>query len=73
MTKTNVVALNNMELDMVAGGGLFDKLKEMREAAKIKDNESTPSEVVIKGNLGTGLVGFLVGRILNWWLRMSRY
>ncbi len=64
MTKTNAVALNDMELDMVAGGGLFDKLKEMREAAKIKENESTTSKV-IKGTLITGLIGFVVGKIIS--------
>ncbi len=64
MTKTNAVAMNDMELDMVAGGGFFQELKEMREAAKIKENESTTSKV-IKGVLITGLIGFVVGKVVS--------
>ncbi len=64
MTKANAVAMNDMELDMVAGGGFFQELKEMREAAKIKENESTTSKV-IKGVLITGLIGFVVGKVVS--------
>lgn len=64
MTKTNAVAMNDMELDMVAGGGFLKKLKEMREAAKIKENESTTTKV-IKGGIIIGLVGFVVGKVFT--------
>ena len=62
MTKANAVALNDMELDMVAGGGFFSDLKKMREAAKIKDDESTASKVV-KGTIIVGLIGVVTGLV----------
>ena len=61
MTKANV-AMNDMELDMVAGGGFFSDLKKMREAAKIKDDESTASKVV-KGTIIVGLIGVVTGLV----------
>ena len=64
MTKANAAALNDMELDMVAGGGFFSDLKKMREAAKIKENESTASKV-IKGSIIVGLIGFVVGKVVT--------
>ena len=64
MTKTNAAALNDMELDMVAGGGFFSDLKKMREAAKIKDDESTASKVV-KGTIIVGLIGVVTGLVVT--------
>jgi len=64
MTKANAVAMNDMELDMVAGGGFFSDLKKMREAAKIKENDSTASKV-IKGSIIVGLIGFVVGKVVT--------
>ena len=64
MTKANAAALNDMELDMVAGGGFFSDLKKMREAAKIKENDSTASKV-IKGSIIVGLIGFVVGKVVT--------
>ena len=64
MTKANAAALNDMELNMVAGGGFFSDLKKMREAAKIKENESTASKV-IKGSIIVGLIGFVVGKVVT--------
>ena len=64
MTKANAVALNDMELDMVAGGGFFSDLKKMREASKIKDSDSTVMKVV-KGSLIVGLIGFVVGKVVT--------
>ena len=64
MTKANAVAMNDMELNMVAGGGFFSDLKKMREAAKIKENESTASKV-IKGSIIVGLIGFVVGKVVT--------
>ena len=61
MIKANV-AMNDMELDMVAGGGFFSDLKKMREAAKIKDDESTASKVV-KGTIIVGLIGVVTGLV----------
>ena len=61
MTKANV-AMNDMELDMVAGGVFFSDLKKMREAAKIKDDESTASKVV-KGTIIVGLIGVVTGLV----------
>ena len=62
MIKANAVAMNDMELDMVAGGGFFSDLKKMREAAKIKDDESTASKVV-KGTIIVGLIGVVTGLV----------
>ena len=64
MTKANAVALNDMEMDMVAGGGFFSNLKKMREAAKIKDEESTASKVV-KGTIIVGLIGVVTGLVVT--------
>ena len=64
MTKTNAVALNDMELNMVAGGGFFSDLKKMREAAKIKDKDSTTVKV-IKGGLIVGLIGVVTGLVVT--------
>ena len=64
MTKANAAALNDMELDMVAGGGFFSDLKKMREAAKIKDDESTASKVV-KGTIIVGLIGVVTGLVVT--------
>ena len=64
MTKANAAAMNDKELNMVAGGGFFNRLKEMREAAKIKENESTTMKVV-KGSLIVGLIGFVVGKVIT--------
>ena len=61
MTKANV-AMNDMELDMVAGGGFFSDLKKMREAAKIKDSDSTVNKVV-KGTIIVGLIGVVTGLV----------
>ena len=63
MTKANA-AMNDMELDMVAGGGFFSDLKKMREAAKIKDDESTASKVV-KGTIIVGLIGVVTGLVVT--------
>ena len=64
MTKANAVALNDMELNQVAGGGFFKDLKKMREASKIKDSDSTVMKVV-KGSLIVGLIGFVVGKVVT--------
>ncbi len=58
MTKTNAVALNDMELDMVAGGGFIQDLKNMRDTFKDKP-EDTPVQRCLKNVFGTLLVGAL--------------
>lgn len=64
MTKMNAAALSEKDMDMVTGGGFLSELKEMREAAKIKEDESTVSKVV-KGTVILGLVGTVVGLIVT--------
>ena len=49
---------------MVAGGGFFSDLKKMREAAKIKENDSTASKV-IKGSIIVGLIGIVTGLVVT--------
>ena len=46
MTKTNAVALNDMELNQVAGGGLFSEFKEMQDTFTFKESDSTAATTV---------------------------
>ena len=46
MTKTNAVALNDMELNQVAGGGLFSEFKKMQDTFTFKESDSTVATTV---------------------------
>ncbi len=64
MIKMNAAALSEKDMDMVAGGGFFSDLKKMREAAKIKDEDSTVTKVV-KGTIIVGLIGVVTGLVVT--------
>ena len=64
MIKMNATALSEKDMDMVAGGGFFSDLKKMREAAKIKEEDSTVTKVV-KGTIIVGLIGVVTGLVVT--------
>lgn len=64
MIKMNAAALSDKDMDMVAGGGFFSDLKKMREAAKIKEEDSTVTKVV-KGTIIVGLIGVVTGLVVT--------
>ncbi len=64
MIKMNAAALSEKDMDMVAGGGFFSDLKKMREAAKIKEEDSTVTKVV-KGTIIVGLIGVVTGLVVT--------
>ena len=64
MTKTNAVALNDMELNMVAGGGLISDLKKMQDTFTIKESDSTLSSAV-KTVGGLALLGVVATGIFK--------
>ena len=46
MTKANAVAMNDMELNQVAGGGLFSEFKKMQDTFTFKESDSTLTSTV---------------------------
>ena len=58
MIKANAVAMNDMELDMVAGGGFFSDLKQMSDDLTIKDDDSMLKQTA-KTVVGAAILGAL--------------